>query len=272
MFNEIELILRWPYATQTPTIIDVGAHRGSLTAAAGHRGWRVIAFEPEPGNRDALLKAVGDMANVTVIPNAVSDTAGQTVPFYVSAEHSGIHSLKPFHETHEPVGEVETVRLDETLSALDIDRVDALKIDIEGADFLAIKSFDFERWQPQIAMCEFMDERSQPNFGYTHHDVAVYMTERGYVTYIAEWSPIKQYAREGEAVTHRFMQCVHYPLEHEPAWGNLLFVPQTEAATFEQQLAGYLRDLRHEHWVGGIKDVIKRVPGVYPLYRLLRRR
>ncbi|MFW5748531.1 MAG: FkbM family methyltransferase [Chloroflexota bacterium] len=272
MFNELDLILRWPYAPGTPVIVDVGAHRGGLTANAGRRGWRVIAFEPEPRNRAILLEAVRTLPNVTVVPKAVSDVAGQTVPFYISPEHHGIHALKPFHETHEPALQVETVRLDETLAEMDIDRVDALKIDIEGADFLAIRSFDFARWQPQIAMCEFMDERSQPNYGYTHHDVAAYMAEQGYTTYVAEWSPIERYVREGEASTHHFIQCAPYPLDHQPAWGNLLFVPREQAATFEHQLVDYRRYLRRERRLQGIKAALKRVPGVYPLYRLLRGR
>jgi hypothetical protein len=166
------------------------------------------------------------------------------VPFYVSDKHPGIHSLKPFHKTHHPGAAVEGVRLDETLHHLHIEDITVLKIDIEGADFLALKSFDFEHMRPDVVMCEFMDSRSQKHFGYTHHDMAHYMQARGYTVFVAEWAPVRSYASIGGPTQHVFRRCMRYPLSRPPAWGNLLCVPADQAASFEATLHNYLNDIR----------------------------
>jgi len=152
-----------------------------------------------------------------------------------------------------------------------IDQVTVLKIDIEGADFLAVKSFDFDSFQPEVVMCEFMDERSQPNFGYTHHDMAAYMANLGYATFVSEWAPIVEYGRKGVATApHRFLQCVTYPLDHDPAWGNLIFVPKDRAVQFECALSAYLRDIERSRWTEGLRSFLRGLPGVRELYHALR--
>ncbi|MDB5038471.1 MAG: methyltransferase FkbM family, partial [Bacteriovoracaceae bacterium] len=170
-----------------------------------------------------------------IVQKAVSDIPGQIVPFYVSSEHFGIHSLKPFHSSHQPKIEVETVRLDETLDKLNIQNVSFLKVDIEGADLLALKSFDFNRFRPPVVMCEFMDARTQLHFGYTHHDIVNFMSNFGYSTYVSEWSPVLEYGRKGET-TSSFQELVRFlPWKPDlsPVWGNLIFVPHSEAKALE---------------------------------------
>lgn len=272
-FSELQLLLRLKYPMSSKhTLVDVGAHTGGFARPFAKRGWRIIAFEPEPANYQELCANLKDSPNVTCIAKAVSDTTGQGIPFYVSSDHWGIHSLKPFHPTHRPTLMIDTVRLDEALANMGIDQVTVLKIDIEGADFLALKSFDFSRFRPDVVMCEFMDERSQPNFGYTHHDMAAYMTDLGYTTLVSEWAPIVEYGRKGVTTTpHRFLQCVPYPLDHDPAWGNLIFVPKARSTQFERTLSAYLEDLQRFSWAEGLRSFLRVLPGARPLYHALRR-
>lgn len=272
-FSELEVLLRLEYpAGGTHTLVDVGAHVGGFARPFARKGWRVIAFEPEPTNYQELCANLQDFPNVTRIAKAASDVSGQGVPFYVSSDHWGIHSLKPFHPTHHPTLTIDTVRLDETLVSMRIDQVTVLKIDIEGADFLALKSFDFDRFQPDVVMCEFMDERSQPTFGYTHHDMAAYMANLGYVTFVSEWAPIVEYGRRDVATApHRFLQCVPYPLDHSPAWGNLIFVPKARAAQFERTLLAYLEDLGGFGRSIGLRSFLRTLPGARALYHALGR-
>lgn len=244
-FSELELLLQFPYTqTQHNTIVDIGAHVGSFCKKFAQKQWRVIAFEPEPNNRQELKQNLEGYKDITIIPKAVSNQENQKVPFYVSSEHWGIHSLQPFHATHEPTLTVETVRLDKTLESLKISDISLLKIDIEGADFLALQSFDFKSIKPEIVMCEFSDERSFPNFGYTHHDVAKYMENKGYKVFVSEWAPIKEFGRKGEtSEPHHFLQCAPYPLNHKPSWGNLIFVRQDRVDTFKEVLSKYLKSV-----------------------------
>jgi FkbM family methyltransferase len=264
-FSEHALLLRYPYRSATPTLVDVGAHRGAFSQSFAEKGWRVVAFEPEQRNRAAFTQALASNANVTCLPLAVSDVAGQRVPFFTSSEHHGIHALRPFHPTHQPAYEVETTTLRETLPSLGVTRVTLLKIDIEGADFLALRGCDLAVCQPELAMLEFMDERSVANFGYTHHDVVAFMQAAGYAAFVSAWAPITSYAREGDvADPHTWIECSPYPLSYEPAWGNLIFVPQADRERFAQTLAAYIRDRR-------LRDTLAAIPGARGLYDLLRR-
>lgn len=256
-FSEHELLSRYPYQRKhNNTLVDVGAHHGFFSRPFAMQGWRVVAFEPEPTNRQGFLRNLQGFDQVICVPKAISDVPSQSIPFYVSDVHPGIHSLKPFHETHSPALEIETVRLDETLSALGIHQVTLLKIDIEGADFLALRSFDFAHIQPEVVICEFMDERSQQHFGYTHHDMVAYMQEHGYTAFVAEWSPIIEYGRPGVACSHTFLRCQRYPLDHSAAWGNLIFVPHTQATQFERTLAAYLSDIKRYQLFTSINKIV----------------
>ena len=100
-FDEHEILRRLPYPVNMKhTLIDVGAHIGSSAMPFAQKGWRVVAFEPEPTNYQQLCNNLRNFNKVTCIPKAVSEISGQQVPFYVSPEHWGIHSFKPFHPTH----------------------------------------------------------------------------------------------------------------------------------------------------------------------------
>jgi FkbM family methyltransferase len=243
-FSEHGLISRYTFKEKKPVLIDVGAHHGGFSKIFAQKGWRVVAFEPERNNLIKFKKNLAAFENVDCIEKAVSNLDQKSRPFYTSDIHHGIHSLKPFHETHHLSGHVETVRLDVTLARMDIPLVSLLKIDIEGADLLALKSFDFQKYQPEIIIAEFMDNRSIPNFDYTHHDMAAFMQDIGYFTFISEWEPIKSYYREGaENTPHKWIQCVPYPLEHEPSWGNVIFVPEKDKNKFIKTLDDYLMEI-----------------------------
>jgi FkbM family methyltransferase len=246
-FDELQILQRFPYpAADTHTLVDVGAFIGYSCKPFAEKGWRVVAFEPEPENYKALCNTLRGFSTVTAIPKAVSCSAQETVPFYVSSQHWAIHSLRPFHPTHQPTVTVDTVRLDETLVELGIEHVSVLKIDIEGADFLALRSFDFERYHPEVVMCEYMDERSEEYFGYNHHDMVSYLADFGYTTLVSEWAPIIEYARKGVPTTHRFLQCVPYPLDRNPAWGNLIAVPIERFTPLLRTLLDYLKKVGGE--------------------------
>ncbi|NEO48874.1 MAG: FkbM family methyltransferase [Moorea sp. SIO4A3] len=272
-FSELGLLEIYGFRSKQPLLLDVGAHHGSISATFARKGWRVIAFEPEEKNRAAFERNLAGFDNVSCLPKAVSNITGNKVPFYVSKEPGLFHSLKPFHKTHELAYEVSTIRLDDVLADFKISSVTFLKIDIEGADFLALKGFDIDKYHPELIMIEFMDERSLANFGYTHHDVVTYMKQRGYTTFVSEWEPIKEYGREGIfSEPHVWIQCVPYPLEHKPAWGNLIFVPDGDKDKFVGVLQLYLKKLKQAEISASIRNQIKKIPGAKGVYRSMNGR
>jgi hypothetical protein len=119
-----------------------------------------------------------------------------------------------------------------------------LKVDTEGADFLALKGSDWNKITPELVMVEFMDDRSMKNFNYTHHDMAKFMEDKGYFCFVSEWGPIKEYGIKGQTgEPHEWIQCVPYPLDHSPSWGNLIFVPRNSKDKFNKTLKTYLNSL-----------------------------
>lgn len=267
--DEIRFLEPYRFKSASPVLVDVGAHHGYITLEFAKKGWRVLAFEPEVENRARFSENLRGYRGVCCVPSAVSNVSGEKVPFYVSTEHYGIHSLRPWHSTHMPAYEVDTVRLDDILPKHGIEAVTFLKIDIEGADFLALQGFDVDLYRPELIMMEFMDSRTEPAFGYSHHDVVSFMKTRGYDAFVSEWTPVREYAREGvetEPMTD-WLRIVPYTRQSNPAWGNLFFVPQAESRRFAKAItAGIHREkarLRLMHLVG-------KIPGALYSYRLLK--
>src|SRR5690606_30801714 len=121
----------------------------------------------------------------------------------------------------------------------------------------ALKGFDWSRIKPEVVMVEFMDDRSERNFNYTHHDMASFMKERGYTCFVSEWEPIVQYGIKGQiAEPHRWVQCVKYPLDHIPSWGNLIFAPEKDETNFVKTLEKYVRDVSNRESPGSFQHLV----------------
>lgn len=265
IFYEHKLLLQYPYENQNHVLVDVGAHEGHVSGPFAKQGWNVIAFEPERNNRNVFMDRLGDAQNVICIPKAVSDKSGDIVPFYISDKHYGIHSLKPFHPSHKKSKyDVETVTISDALNELGIQDITVLKIDIEGADYLALKGTDFRKYHPEIVMVEFMDSRSQNTYGYTHHDMSDYMKKYDYICYISEWAPIKEYGIKGvSGEQHKWLRCGKYPFNHTPAWGNLIFVQKSKSDKFERILNDYIEYSKKSKYAMYIDKVNKKLRNLF---------
>jgi FkbM family methyltransferase len=119
------------------TVLDVGANVGyyALLAAreVGPDG-RVIAFEATPAVAARLAENVklNALGNVTVVHAAVCDRAGE-IEFRLQDDDSEGNSLVNF-ATDWPTVKVPAVSLDDYAAAHNIDRVDVMKVDVEGAE------------------------------------------------------------------------------------------------------------------------------------------
>jgi len=130
---------------------DVGAHFGYHSLALAALGAKVLAFEPNRSNAERLLANLGRNPNIAEhvrqLGVAVSDQDGE-MTFIESADlkgsSSGSHlasATPPLEKKHYRSFEYRTVptaRID-TLVAKGEKAPDILKIDIEGAEYLALK-------------------------------------------------------------------------------------------------------------------------------------
>jgi len=142
--------------------LDVGAHIGYhsrlLARLVGAEG-RVIALEPHPGTYQALRQNTRALPNVTALQVAAAEAGGRAALhdyLMMSASGSlhydaslaaqqrarmGADDLAPRGgRDFEPQRyQVQTVAIDDCLAELGIERVDLVKMDIEGAELAALR-------------------------------------------------------------------------------------------------------------------------------------
>ena len=148
--NEIsELMLDALYDRDRPfkdgeVVVDAGARIGvfaaKISAAVGERG-TVIAIEPEPKNYACLLKNIRANRLHNVVPvRKMLWSERRRLNLYLSA-YPAAHSAyrDPFFASTGTALSVEADSLDTLLEDLGIDRVNFIKMDIEGAEAEALK-------------------------------------------------------------------------------------------------------------------------------------
>jgi len=135
-----EVIKEW--VTEGSTAFDIGAHIGHHTLMmhdqVGKEG-RVYAFEPNPEIADLLRQTVrmNSVTNVEVEQSVLSDEAG-FVNLYVDPENSGSSSVKSSEEENEQI-EVESIQLSEYIAENEINHIDFVKMDVQGAEINIIR-------------------------------------------------------------------------------------------------------------------------------------
>lgn len=140
-------------------VVEVGANIGYFTVmlarAVGETG-RVISYEPDPTLNGILRENVArnGYAMVEVRQSAVADQRG-VLNFYRSRKSQGDNRLFT-HGRDGGVLNVDAVTLDEDLAELGV-RVDLLKMDIQGAEPLALRGYEqtLESCPPRRMLIEF---------------------------------------------------------------------------------------------------------------------
>lgn len=146
------------------TVLDIGAHVGYYARRAsdlvGTNG-RVVAFEPHPRNHAMLKRNVGNRQNVTLLQVALAESEGTAeLHDYLMMSASGsLHYDQNLRDVQEQAQKrsaddfaprfesgftpqtysVRTAPVDSLLADLGIERVDVVKMDIEGAEMGALR-------------------------------------------------------------------------------------------------------------------------------------
>lgn len=115
------------------TILDIGGHIGSFSAKAAllAKNGQVIVCEPFPDTFSYLQKNVSPYSNVTTNQVAISDHSG-TDKLYFSTSNPAENSL--VRASGNQI-EVRSVSLAEFMQQSNIEHVDLMKIDCEGAEY-----------------------------------------------------------------------------------------------------------------------------------------
>ena len=140
-------------------IVDVGANIGEWTGVvlerAGDRDV-VHCFEPTPSTFVALEARLAHDARVRLNNCALSDATG-TARLHDYGEHSGLNSLVvgDFHDRDTELHTVPTVRGDSYCADAGIDRIDLLKIDVEGFEWEVLTGFSGMLGDRRIDVVQF---------------------------------------------------------------------------------------------------------------------
>jgi FkbM family methyltransferase len=177
-FEEPEMRLVSRLLRPGMTVLDIGAHHGLYTLLAsklvGERG-HVIAFEPSPREVRKLARhiRVNGCRNVRLEACALAEESKEGELFVVDGSRDWGNSLRPpavAESTH--TMNVSIRRLDEVLAERNIERVDFIKLDTEGAELLILRgAYKLLQTPPRpIILAEVQDERTQP-WGYAAREI-----------------------------------------------------------------------------------------------------
>lgn len=125
------------------TYVDIGTNKGYFALLAArllHGTGQVLAFEPEPWNCQCVRRSIEANAytNIRLFELAVGD-ANKAVSLHLGNK-SGWHSLlQNLHQCGQGTTEVQQRCLDSILDELEVDQVDLIKIDVEGAELRVLE-------------------------------------------------------------------------------------------------------------------------------------
>ena len=144
------------------TVVDVGANIGLYTLLAAHLvapGGTVVAVEPSPREQVSLrrnLAANGRFA-VRVRTEALGRTDGTATLHVTDVEHAGHNTLgAPVYADTSVIDKIEVpvMTFDHLVREEGLERIDAVKIDVEGAEELVLRGGEasLRRFRPLVLL------------------------------------------------------------------------------------------------------------------------
>ena len=177
-----------------PVIVDVGAHHGVYAILAGSfaqkLGGRVIAIEPVRQNVNVLRRNIdlNRLAGTVIVEECAVVEKAHRVKVTFSGSQSTVHDGDCGDQ------EVEGVTLSDVLRRHDINHVDLLIVDCEGAELSVLRSLDWTSQSIGAIFCE-MHPYNWPMFDYCGEDLSLFLKERGLRCldmYFREWTTFDQ--------------------------------------------------------------------------------
>lgn len=180
-------------------LLDVGAHVGHWALRLARKASRVFAVEANPDTASVLRRniALNDVGNVTVLPFAAWD---EQTSLWLEDPHGqtagGSTRTVRFEDANLDLGErtcasVPARRLDSFGELHRLDRLDLVKLDVEGADLHALRGMRglLEQHRPTL----FVECHDYCGY-YGRAELEALLAELGYQwqvahTYMSQWRP-----------------------------------------------------------------------------------
>src|SRR2546426_8633981 len=167
---------------------NVGCHTLVMANAVGATG-RVMAFEPNPAIFERLRAnlCLNRFTQVETVPLCLSDRAGRQTLFAPLDDdyNQGLASVHRENlDRRSRAIEVRSVTLDDFVSTRALERLDLLKIDVEGHEFQVVRGARqvLQQLRPLLVL-EF-SERQWENAGVRPCQLEDYLGELGYSLFV----------------------------------------------------------------------------------------
>jgi FkbM family methyltransferase len=187
-------------------VFDVGANIGLWAMGAAHRvasQGMVHAFEPAPANYRRLCHHArfNALAQIRCRQLAVSNCSGKATFYESGTDNSGLGSLAQRGESESAI-EVETVTLDGYCQSEKIQRVDFIKVDVEGGESLVFRGATGLLSRPDAPILMFeASEDLAVRFGSSTASLKLFLAECGYEFFRPRGSKMEAVRSDG---THEF--------------------------------------------------------------------
>ena len=168
--------------------VDIGSSLGwfaILGAQLVGSGGRVIAFEPDPNSFEAIVRTVqlNELERqVMVLNTALSDEDGERAMY---RDPKGLRSSLVTATTYPEVIPVLTSSLDRMVEELRVDRIDLIKVDVEGEEPSTIRGMmeTLQRFDRPTLWCEVRGPNGSRRAPDTLTPVSRMMEDLGYRAY-----------------------------------------------------------------------------------------
>jgi FkbM family methyltransferase len=197
--------------------LDIGAHHGLYTLVAAKRlgaDGTVVAFEPSPHEfrRLRLHVRLNGMRSVRAEPLALGAEGSKRTFFQIVSGDNTRGGLRP-PASSDRISEtsVETARLDDYVERLALDRVDLVKLDVEGGELEVLQgaSSILAKFRP-VFICEVLDATTHA-WGYDAREIVLKFQKHDFRLF--------EIQLDGSVVPHEIK-------DHYPGVRNYLAVPE----------------------------------------------
>jgi hypothetical protein len=217
IFSAKQMIAHY-FDSREGVMFDVGPNITDRSVLFLGRNWWVHAFELEPSDRAGREAPLSDEHDRIMNSDAITDLSRREQRYRENKLSKESRGLTVCALDHGQVGPASTSTLEQYCQCNGINVIEFLNVDGEGVDFLFSDNIPWKLMQPGIVLAAFDDAKTVPR-GYTVHDMAQTLIDKGYSVYVSEW-----YAVVKPGITHDWRRLVRYrsSLEVSNTWGQLI--------------------------------------------------
>lgn len=167
------------------TILDIGAHKGYFTIFSylnTGKGSRIISLEPARENFDALISNCNDNKidknNLVLINKGIYSKSGKLDFFISDSCNNSIFNNERNILSSDKKESIDVISLKDLLIMNNIDRVDFMKMDCEGAEYPALFGTDGDTLSKiKVISLEFHDLK---DIKYNGNELVAFLKNNGY--------------------------------------------------------------------------------------------